>query len=186
MTTGQRIQQARKNAGLSQKQLGEKLGLSASMIGQWENDLRKPKIETIRRIADAIGIYFLDLLSKEERAIYDSGVKEGTEGEEWLNDMIDDLWKREGYSYSDIEVRLINSFSKLNDLGQQKAVENVEIIAGNPQFQNQEMLLAEEPTIEEIDWWTLAQDTPDAPPPSQEATATAPAEPPPETPEKDG
>jgi len=56
MTTGQRIQQARKKAGLSQKQLGERLGLSASMIGQWENDLRKPKQETILKIAGALGI----------------------------------------------------------------------------------------------------------------------------------
>ena len=66
MTAGQRIQQARKKAGLSQKQLGEKLGLSASMIGQWENDLRNPKYETCRRIADALGINILYLLTSEE------------------------------------------------------------------------------------------------------------------------
>lgn len=56
MTTGQLIQQARKSAGLSQKQLGEKLGLSASMIGQWENDLRNPKLETIQRIAAVLKV----------------------------------------------------------------------------------------------------------------------------------
>ena len=65
MTTGQLIQQARKNAGLSQKQLGEKLGLSASMIGQWENDLRNPKMETLERIADALGVPISEICSKD-------------------------------------------------------------------------------------------------------------------------
>lgn len=62
MTTGQLIQQARKKAGLSQKQLGEKLGLSASMIGQWENDLRNPKHETLKRIAKALNVHILSLI----------------------------------------------------------------------------------------------------------------------------
>lgn len=64
MTTGQLIQQARKSAGLSQKQLGEKLDLSASMIGQWENDLRNPKPDTLKRIAAALDIDWLSLLPK--------------------------------------------------------------------------------------------------------------------------
>lgn len=61
MTTGKRIQQARKAKGLSQKQLGEKLDVSASMIGQYENDLRNPKVETLLRIAAALDVsmYFL-------------------------------------------------------------------------------------------------------------------------------
>lgn len=62
MTTGQLIQQARKKAGLSQKQLGQKLGLSASMIGQWENDLRNPKSKTLQRIATALNVPIYDLM----------------------------------------------------------------------------------------------------------------------------
>ena len=65
MTNLQLIQQSRKNAGLSQKQLGEKLGLSASMIGQWENDLRNPKMETLERIADALGVPISEICSKD-------------------------------------------------------------------------------------------------------------------------
>ena len=53
-TTGQRIQQARKAAGLSQKELGRKLGVSGSMVGQYENNLRNPKLETLQRIAGAL------------------------------------------------------------------------------------------------------------------------------------
>lgn len=67
MTTGKRIQRARKEAGLSQKQLGERLGLSASMIGQWENDLRNPKYDTLQRIAAALDVFWVDLVPEDRR-----------------------------------------------------------------------------------------------------------------------
>lgn len=56
MTTGQRIQQARKAANLSQRALGQKLGVSGSMIAQYENDLRNPKQETLQRMADVLEV----------------------------------------------------------------------------------------------------------------------------------
>ena len=56
MTTGQRIKAARKNAKMTQKELGQKLGISFQSIAQWENNLRNPKIETLQRIADALGV----------------------------------------------------------------------------------------------------------------------------------
>ena len=61
MTVGERIRNARKKAGLTQVQLGEKLGVSGSMIGQYEKDLRKPKIETMDKIATALNCYVYDL-----------------------------------------------------------------------------------------------------------------------------
>lgn len=63
MTTGEKIKAARKAAGLTQKQLGERLGLSFQAIAQWENDLRNPKYETLQRIATALDVsmtYFMD------------------------------------------------------------------------------------------------------------------------------
>lgn len=56
MTVGELIKRARKQNNLSQKELAEKLGVSASMIGQYENDLRNPKIDTLRRIAEALNV----------------------------------------------------------------------------------------------------------------------------------
>ena len=56
MTTGQRIQQVRKAANLSQRELGRKLGISGSMIAQYENNLRNPKWETLQRMADVLGV----------------------------------------------------------------------------------------------------------------------------------
>lgn len=54
MTTGECIKAARKNAKMTQAALGKELGVSASMIAQYENGARKPKYETLKRIADAI------------------------------------------------------------------------------------------------------------------------------------
>lgn len=62
MTTGQRIKAARKAAGMTQKELGDKLGLSFQSIAQWENDLRNPKYDTLKRIADALDIQVYDLM----------------------------------------------------------------------------------------------------------------------------
>ena len=56
MTTGKRIQKARKEKGLTQKELGDKLGVSASMVAQYENDLRNPKIETAEKIAHVLNV----------------------------------------------------------------------------------------------------------------------------------
>lgn len=66
MTVGQRIQQARKAMGLSQVELGQKLGVSGSMIGQWENDLRNPKPETLQRISAALNVDFYSLASWDQ------------------------------------------------------------------------------------------------------------------------
>ena len=68
MTTGQRIKAARKRAGLTQKELGAKLGVAYQTLAQWENDLRNPKIETIQRIADALGVslqYILGVVDED-------------------------------------------------------------------------------------------------------------------------
>lgn len=68
MTTGQRIKAARKAAGLTQKELGKKLGVAYQTFAQWENDLRNPKMETLERIADALDIS-VDYLLKGTIAI---------------------------------------------------------------------------------------------------------------------
>ena len=62
MTTGERIRAARLRAGLTQQELAEKIGISYQGIGQWERDARKPKIETLSKIADALDVpvgYFM-------------------------------------------------------------------------------------------------------------------------------
>lgn len=56
MNLGERMKKARKEKKLSQAQLGSELGVSGSMIGQYENNLRNPKLETVQRIAAALDV----------------------------------------------------------------------------------------------------------------------------------
>ena len=56
MNTGERIRKARKAAGLTQRALGEMVGLSASAIRLYELGKRTPSDEVIGRIAKALEI----------------------------------------------------------------------------------------------------------------------------------
>lgn len=62
MSTGEKIKQARKNAGLTQKELGEKLGVSQAAIGQFESENSNPKLQTIRKIAEALSVTLSEIV----------------------------------------------------------------------------------------------------------------------------
>lgn len=61
MTVGERIKEARKKANMTQNELAQKMGIPFQSISQWERDLRKPKYETLARIATALGCNISDL-----------------------------------------------------------------------------------------------------------------------------
>lgn len=63
MTTGELIRAARKKAGLTQKELGSKLGVSGAMIAQYETGVRTPKVDTMQKIAEPLGVSWVDLYS---------------------------------------------------------------------------------------------------------------------------
>jgi transcriptional regulator with XRE-family HTH domain len=54
VTVGDRIRWARKAIGLTQEELGQRLGTTQSMIGQYERGVRNPKYDLIERFADAL------------------------------------------------------------------------------------------------------------------------------------
>lgn len=56
-TVGQRIKAARKDAGLTQQELGEKIGSPAITIRQWESGKREPNLRMIYRVASALGVH---------------------------------------------------------------------------------------------------------------------------------
>lgn len=55
MTIGERIKQARKDAKMTQRELAEKLKISYVGISQYERGIRTPKLDTLKKIADALG-----------------------------------------------------------------------------------------------------------------------------------
>lgn len=65
MTIGENIRAYRKKAGLTQKQLGEKLGMSQQQIGDYENNRFSPREKTLIRIADALDTSIYNLFPNE-------------------------------------------------------------------------------------------------------------------------
>lgn len=53
---GKRIKEIRASKGLTQSELGEKVGLNANRIQQYENGARNPKLELCKQIAEALGV----------------------------------------------------------------------------------------------------------------------------------
>ena len=69
------IKEAREGAGLTQKQLSEKIGVAQSNLARWETGRRNPKLESLQRIAAACGVPADWLLSnKSEIAAIKAGL----------------------------------------------------------------------------------------------------------------
>jgi len=64
MTFGQHITSIRKRVGLSQSELGKKVGTSGDIIGKYERDEVKPSIEVASKIADVLEVSLDFLLGK--------------------------------------------------------------------------------------------------------------------------
>ena len=60
-TVGARIRERRKFIGLTQQELAEKAHISMMSIRRYENGDRDPNMETLNKIADALGVSGLDL-----------------------------------------------------------------------------------------------------------------------------
>lgn len=62
MNIGERIQSHRKDAGMSQEQLGEKLGVSRQAVSKWETGESLPELDKIILIAQVFGVTTDELL----------------------------------------------------------------------------------------------------------------------------
>ncbi|MBD5101930.1 MAG: helix-turn-helix transcriptional regulator [Subdoligranulum sp.] len=56
MTVGERIKEAREKAGMTQKELGEKIGVSGVAVMRYEKGQRKIDIDLFRKLADALQV----------------------------------------------------------------------------------------------------------------------------------
>ena len=68
MTLGERIALARKQAGLSQEQLGDKLGVSRQAVSKWESEQTNPDVAYVAQMCRLLGVSSDWLLLGEESA----------------------------------------------------------------------------------------------------------------------
>ena len=64
-TFGQRLSRLRKNLGLKQEDIAEKVNVSAQAVSKWENDLSAPDISTLPILADILNVSLDELLGRE-------------------------------------------------------------------------------------------------------------------------
>lgn len=161
MTVGERIRSLRKSAGLTQKELGQKLGVSASMIGQYETNLRNPKFETLKKIAAVLNINVTELVDLSEVSpslntsiplidnFSDILKKTSVDGKIILSESERNQIKELSELISNIQSEILNSsflteklrdeyitlFDKLNLYGKCLALQAVGSLSSNPDLQ---------------------------------------------------
>ena len=63
---GDRIKKAREAVGLTQEQLGEKIGVTGVTIMRYEKNQREPRQKQLQSIASALGVSVGDLMGQNE------------------------------------------------------------------------------------------------------------------------
>lgn len=61
-----KLREIRKRAGLTMKELADRIGCSESAISQYETGKRQPDYETLLKISDYFGVSVDDILGKEK------------------------------------------------------------------------------------------------------------------------
>lgn len=145
MNIGETIKNIRKDQGLTQKELAEKTGLALITIQQYERNVREPKLESIKKIAEALGVTMGDLIGddfdKYKRSM-------GDELKSCLRTAIKELPQmthtalEKSYYTAEAEfnndyrsILLLGHFSQLNSDGKDEAVKRVSELTEVPRYQ---------------------------------------------------
>ena len=103
MSFASRLRQAREQSGLTQQDLAEKLGVTKSAVGNYENGVSSPKWDVLLKI--------FDILHVEPNFLYQDSFS---------------LEFSKPVQLTPQQSALLSSFDQLNEEGQTKAVEYVE------------------------------------------------------------
>lgn len=135
MSIGENIRRARIEKGITQRELGERLGgISQQQIGQWENGNKNPKLETIHRIANALQVdiseIYTDFAIFKNRVVENSLALSAAKRIGILkDDLFEDLEQRHIVEELDItkdKQELLFEYNKLNTDGQKEARKRVQ------------------------------------------------------------
>lgn len=122
MTIGENIRKYRKMQGLTQKELANLAELNEVTIRSYENGKYKPKLETLRKISKALGVYIGSFIEDWSQFTQDEI------GEDFLSyaNSYDDFLKRIVRQQKHEEKLLLTAYRKLNSDGQQEALKRVQ------------------------------------------------------------
>lgn len=115
MTIGKQIQAARKSKGLTQKQLADKMQISYVNISQLERDERNPTLETLQRVADALG---------DPNLVFDClSVRVSTQ----ISDLKDNFGEEQGRILEALSRLTANDLKRLADVLGDASVDDIDV-----------------------------------------------------------
>ena len=151
MSIVENIKKYRNKIGLSQKMLGERLGVSQAMVAQYENGKRIPKRDTLHKIADALKIPDIALLESNKNDFDLSGLDFEDQLSMIMRHIIDhpeaktiihNIANGEEYKIiapkdknSTLKKYLLLRFDELNDKGKNKLTDYAEDLTKIPEYQ---------------------------------------------------
>ena len=164
MSIGKRIKEAREKAGLTQAELGEKIGVTGVAVMRYEKGQRQPRPEQLQRIAAALNVSAGFLLDGRERR------KVG----KWL---VETMWKSDKASrlYMCIDSILLGDLEEIAKLDNMSLEDKIEEIL----YWDVQNRIEEEMNIQsalEMQKWLSSHATPapESTPPVSEGTDTTP------------
>lgn len=138
MTVGERIQEARKRAGHTQKQLAELCEVATGTIQQYELNKRVPRTEQLMKIAKILNVELYDLIgyTPEEQSKH---------GQKIQRQVLNDQMKRRERKTIHIDKRItksqdtaLNQMELLNGNGQVMAVKQIKLLTQIPKYTKDE------------------------------------------------
>ncbi len=158
MPTGAKIKEIRKGKGLTQKQLGDLCGIADANIRKYENGKQNPKMETLQKIADALGVPLLEFIDDD---LVDATIwLDGDSEEELITQKINAIMNDSSLSIEEktkkadelsAQLQIIEDFhfknvsnaynykisqymNELNYTGKSKALEHVQMLTKLPEY----------------------------------------------------
>ena len=144
MSIGEKIREIRISKGMTQKELAAKLDTTQQNLAQYENGKRNPKLMTIQKIADALNVELDELMG---------GIMSFDTGEEFKKAWSERAQNQPAnncdsltvvyHNISEKDKKIISCFLKLNTIGQEKAIELVDMLTKIPEYKSEDLKQAE-------------------------------------------
>lgn len=119
MEISENIKKLRKSSNMTQKELADSTGLSIGTIQGYEQGKYEPKLDALRLLTESLGCSYSDII--DEPIDIDGSLSHIY----WL---LDYNIPPENYE------SLINHFNELNSTGQNKALEQIEMLTKIPEY----------------------------------------------------
>lgn len=123
MKIGSVIKKLRTEKGFTQKKMAELLNIPYSTYSNYENNNRTPDVDTLMGIADMLGVEVWDLFGVDEKTARISNLDYTDNGDILVTTQL-----------SDTVMEILYYLGQLNEKGQDKALEQVEMLAKIPEY----------------------------------------------------